>query len=253
MGSTHSQTTKKDVVVIPEFVDSLTLQFIKAFVLNIVQTQPHRMMPCKNHRPNSFNLYDPLFEAILFMKRPHLEHLLNQKLVPLAAMGRVYKRGARLPPHTDLAIQEYSVSLQIHQTRSNHVYVVDPVSREKQYLPLRDGDAVLIPGADITHGRDAFDDELLIQLVFHYVQPDHPDLGCPKYSNEFTYKHLLGDALFNELFANGLATGLANGLATGAHSCETPPGSAAERRRREASPRSWDPSASPRNCRIRRS
>ena len=248
MGSTHSQTTKKDVVVIPEFVDSLTLQFIKAFVLNIVQTQPHRMMPCKNHRPNSFNLYDPLFEAILFMKRPHLEQLLNQKLVPLAAMGRVYMRGAKLPPHTDLAIQEYSVSLQIHQTRSNHVYVVDPVSREKQYLPLRDGDAVLIPGADITHGRDEFDDELLIQLVFHYVQPDHPDLalsrGCLKYSNEFTYKHLLGDALFREFVASGL---------TGAHSCETPPSSAAERRRREASPRSWDPSASPRNCQIRRS
>lgn len=177
----------------------MTVEFIKSFVFNIIQTQPHRLIPCKNNRPSSFNVYDSMFETILFMKRPEIEALTNKQLLPFAAMARIYQNGARLPPHTDLRVQEYSISVQIMQTHENHLYVIDPTTHQKKYLPLQNGDGVLMKGHALTHGRDTFCGDLMIQLVFHYVSRDHPALTI-KHAPEFTYKCLIGDAEFRNLF-----------------------------------------------------
>jgi len=188
----------------PGFLDTIVVDLVSTYVRHIIETnRDDRLMPCTNFRPQSFNVYDPMFETILFMKTREVTRFLGLEegsLIPLAALGRVYFKGAQLPLHRDLGVQEHSVSVHIEQvcasgsgssssSSTNELYIIDP-EKGKRYIPMGPGDAVIIPGGRIEHGRDPFEGELMIQLIFHYVSANRQDLA--KHRREFTYAHMLG-------------------------------------------------------------
>jgi hypothetical protein len=193
--------------MVEHFLDVSMVEYIRTFVTTLCRDEPDRLQPCASHRPQCFNIYDRLFDTLLFAKRELVENICRCRLLPIAAMMRVYKKGSTLPVHTDLPLQECSISVHIYSSHCSEFYVVDPESRENIIIFMQPGDAVIVPGGFVHHGRLPFDGELLIQLIMHYASPDNPYIDTCLH--EFTYASYVTNP---RSFIDGLRLHLDEGL-----------------------------------------
>ena len=118
--------------------------------------------------PGSRAVYNYIpFLEILTQKTVDVSELIKETVLPTYCYARVYKNGNVLDGHTDRPSCEISLTVHLDGDKEWTIYMGDEV---KEYITLEPGDAVLYLGAEIYHGRDAYDGEKYSQCFLHYVR-----------------------------------------------------------------------------------
>jgi hypothetical protein len=125
--------------------------------------------------PNTLCAYgDPAFDGLLEYLRPRIEEHSGLRLSPTYSYFRLYKHGDTLKRHRDRPACELSVSLNIGQVPSE----AWPLFVEGNVGPygalLSPGDGLLYRGIDLSHWREPFPGNQLVQVFLHYVDRDGP-------------------------------------------------------------------------------
>ena len=122
--------------------------------------------------PQSFSpawYKDPLMTAILDLKLSTVEEESGLDLFPTYAYWRYYVFGATLKNHLDRPACEISVTACIKK------YDNWPLIVGTEEIELEEGDAVIYPGCDQTHGRPGvYKGEGMAQVFLHYVDQNGP-------------------------------------------------------------------------------
>jgi hypothetical protein len=125
--------------------------------------------------PNTLCAYgDPAFDGLLEYLRPRIEEHSGLRLSPTYSYFRLYKHGDTLKRHCDRPACEVSVSLNIGQVPSDAwpLYVEGNVGPYGALLSP--GDGLLYRGIDLSHWREPFPGNQLVQVFLHYVDRDGP-------------------------------------------------------------------------------
>jgi len=89
------------------------------------------------------------------------------KLLPSYSYGRVYTKFAHLKKHVDRPSCEISVTIQIGSDGTPW-----PIFMGEEKVLLKEGDAVLYKGTEVTHWREEFQGDWHSQIFLHYVKAD---------------------------------------------------------------------------------
>jgi hypothetical protein len=117
---------------------------------------------------------DNLMAAIL----PRVEYCTGLQLYPTYSFARVYQKGDRLPPHRDRAACEISVSLNLGQVpETPWALCVEDRNKVATSAMLKPGDGLIYRGVELTHWREPFQGERLVQSFLHYVDRNGPHAG----------------------------------------------------------------------------
>lgn len=152
----------------------LIKNFFSKEELNIFQIYCYNKMDEDKYRidTDSFSpawYNDPLMNALLDIKLPHVEKESSLKLFPTYAYWRYYIFGAFLSKHKDRPACEISVTACIKK------YDNWPIVVEGSSFELEEGDAVLYAGCDQKHWRPGtYKGEGMAQVFLHYVNQNGP-------------------------------------------------------------------------------
>lgn len=130
--------------------------------------------------------HDPACEALLERAWHLIENVIEDKLIPTYAYGRVYTNGNVLEKHTDRPACEISLTVQLLRT---HHYAW-PIYMGGKRFDLGECDGVLYKGCEVEHWRDVClgpDNYMSGQVFLHYVRENG------QYANE------AGDKRWQEL------------------------------------------------------
>tara|TARA_Y100000389_G_scaffold180631_1_gene195613 strand:+ start:494 stop:1120 length:627 start_codon:yes stop_codon:yes gene_type:complete len=144
---------------------------------------------CSLDGPTHCRYSDCMMESLLLHLTPKLEEHTNMKLIPTYSFYRVYKPGDYLKTHTDRPACEITVTvtLGIRYNDTPEGYKWDlygHINDKKQHLECEVGDALLVKGLDIPHGRDTFEAgpfSYHVQVFLHYVDANGPYAEEQKY------------------------------------------------------------------------
>ena len=116
----------------------------------------------------------PIFNSVAMMLIEKIESIVKTRVTFTYSYARFYTRGNSLLKHTDRRSCEYSITLNLFSTHDWDIFLNDtPVN-------LKQGDALLYAGSDLSHYRNVFEGDLCAQVFFHYVNPDGPHRDfCP--------------------------------------------------------------------------
>ena len=133
------------------------------------------------YKPNTYSKPDPqvpytptwvadsLMESLLKKKLSVVEKATNLKLFKTYSYWRYYVFGSQLINHTDRPACEVSITACISKTHSWPL-IVDGKNYE-----LEEGDGLVYPGCEVTHGRPGiFEGECMAQVFLHYVNQNGP-------------------------------------------------------------------------------
>jgi len=125
--------------------------------------------------PNTlFDYGDPAFDGLLEYLRPRIEESSGLSLSPTYSYFRLYKRGDSLKRHRDRPACEVSVSLNIGQVPSDAWPLYVEGGAGPYGALLSPGDGLLYRGIDVSHWREPFQGNRLVQAFLHYVDRNGP-------------------------------------------------------------------------------
>ena len=111
---------------------------------------------------------DPLL--CLFTEKMNQE--LDLDLVPTYYYQRTYLRGGAMAHHTDRPSCERSVTMNLGQSHSWPIYIINRETGKHTEFQAEPGDALLYMGCTQEHYRDSFEGDWYCQLFLHWVERD---------------------------------------------------------------------------------
>lgn len=118
---------------------------------------------------------DPIFDDVLEDFRPKVEEVSGIGLYPSYSYLRRYKTGDKLAPHIDRPACEISLTV----TLALRPQVPWPIWVESHGNPMEIsldvGDALLYRGTEVSHWRELFSGEQVVQVFLHYVDREGPN------------------------------------------------------------------------------
>jgi len=113
---------------------------------------------------------DPLCEAIMDFKIPHMEELTGLKLLPTYSYWRMYTFDSILGAHIDRPSCEISVTINI----ASNLKEPWPIWMDDKPIYLQPGDAAIYLGEQVKHERKPFRGDYNSQIFLHYVDKNGP-------------------------------------------------------------------------------
>ncbi|MDB5733752.1 MAG: hypothetical protein JWN16_389 [Alphaproteobacteria bacterium] len=135
---------------------------------------------------------DALLDTLMEELRPAVEFCTGLKLFPTYSYARIYRHGDELKPHHDRAACEISLSLNLGQVPADQPWALYVEGRDGAAANclLMPGDVLLYRGIDLTHWREPYAGQSLVQVFLHYVDQNGPHKG-----EKFDRRAALGDPL----------------------------------------------------------
>jgi hypothetical protein len=135
---------------------------------------------------------DAILDGLMEELRPAVEFCTGLKLFPTYSYARIYRHGDALAPHRDRAACEISLSLNLGQIPPDEPWALHVEGRDGDIATclLMPGDVLLYRGIDLTHWREPYAGQSLVQVFLHYVNQDGPHNG-----EKFDRRAALGDPL----------------------------------------------------------
>ena len=123
---------------------------------------------------------------------PALEAQTGLKLFLTYSYARIYKRGDALAPHRDRSACEISISVNLGQVPDAPwaLHVGDDGFAAR----LAPGDALIYRGCELTHWREPYEGDSVVQAFLHYVDQNGPHAG-----EKFDSRPSLGNAFQPEV------------------------------------------------------
>jgi len=119
-------------------------------------------------------LIDNLMNALL----PAVSYCTGLALYPTYSYARIYKAGDKLPPHRARRACEISLSLKLgQQPDTPWALCVEDSQKKAAAATLGPGDALVYRGIELTHWREPYQGEQLVQTFLHYVDQNGPNAG----------------------------------------------------------------------------
>lgn len=107
---------------------------------------------------------DKIMESLLLKKQNIMEKETNKKLLPTYSFWRMYTKYSDLKKHKDRESCEISVTVNIGSDGTPW-----PIFIEGTSVQLKQGDAVIYLGCELTHWREPFLGDWCAQCFLHYV------------------------------------------------------------------------------------
>lgn len=123
---------------------------------------------------------------------PALEAQTGLKLFPTYSYARIYKRGDALAPHRDRSACEISISVNLGQVPDAPWAL--HVGEDGFAALLAPGDALIYRGCELTHWREPYEGDSVVQAFLHYVDQNGPHAG-----EKFDSRPSLGNAFQPEV------------------------------------------------------
>lgn len=121
---------------------------------------------------------DPLIDNLMEGLRPAISYCTGLALHPTYSYARIYKAGDRLPPHRDRRACEISLSINLGQKPdAPWALCVEDRQKNSAAAMLNPGDGLIYRGIELTHWRDPYEGEELVQAFLHYVDQNGPHAG----------------------------------------------------------------------------
>jgi hypothetical protein len=134
---------------------------------------------------------DAVLDTLMEDLRPAVEFCTGLTLFPTYSYARLYRHGDQLPPHRDRAACEISLSLNLGQVPADRPWALHVEGPDgSAACLLMPGDVLLYRGIDLTHWREPYDGQSLVQVFLHYVDQNGPHSG-----EKFDRRAALGDPL----------------------------------------------------------
>ena len=131
----------------------------------------------KDHQaPNSPAIYNfkPFLE-LLCEKTPHINSLIEERVLPTYTYARIYKNGEVLNRHRDRPACEISLTVHLGGDKPWDIGIQKP-NGEEVSLNLNIGDAMLYLGCIADHWRDKpYEGQNYSQVFLHYVRSEGPN------------------------------------------------------------------------------
>ena len=125
--------------------------------------------------PGTPSVYGGLvLDGVMEDLRPVIEHCTGLHLFPTYSYGRVYKKGDILPKHRDRPACEISISLNLSQDPDEPWPLHVQLGQHDVPVKLKPGDALLYRGTELTHWREPYAGQSLVQVFLHYVDQHGP-------------------------------------------------------------------------------
>jgi hypothetical protein len=124
--------------------------------------------------PGAPSIYgDPVLDNQLERLVPLVEASTGKQIFPTYSYGRIYRRGDRLPRHTDRPSCEISMTVNIdHESEPWPLWLENRHGRWR--LEITRGSAVIYTGIDTVHWREPLIGEWAVQIFMHYVDQNGP-------------------------------------------------------------------------------
>jgi hypothetical protein len=119
--------------------------------------------------PRSPAIYDFLpFVRLLIEKIPHVEEVVEDKILPTYTYARMYRHDEILPLHEDRDACEISLTLNLD---ADEPWPILLKSRDGETVTVcqQPGDAIVYLGCQTPHWREPFKGHLCTQVFLHYV------------------------------------------------------------------------------------
>ena len=153
--------------LIKDFFNVHELMLLQKYCYNKLDANNDYVIDTQSFSPAWYK--DSLMTALLDLKLPRVEEECNLELFPTYAYWRYYIFGATLKNHLDRPACEISVTACIKK------YDNWPLIVGTEEIELEEGDAVIYPGCDQTHGRPGmYKGEGMAQVFLHYVDQYGP-------------------------------------------------------------------------------
>jgi hypothetical protein len=121
---------------------------------------------------------DAVIENLMALLLPRVEFCTGLQLYPTYSYARVYKKGDRLPPHRDRPACEISVSVNLGQVpEAPWALCIEDRNKVQTSALLKPGDGLIYRGIELTHWREPYTGERLVQSFLHYVDRNGPHAG----------------------------------------------------------------------------
>ena len=115
--------------------------------------------------PIGFSKYgDMLTETLMLRLLSIIEKEIDLKLIPTYSFFRLYKKGDKLPKHTDRPQCEISVSLCVGYIGEEQW----PLFIQGTPVYLEPGDLAIYRGIELVHWREPLEGEMQAQIFLHY-------------------------------------------------------------------------------------
>jgi alkylated DNA repair dioxygenase AlkB len=132
--------------------------------LNLTMSLGDRQVP----KSQAYYNYLPALE-LLCEKTPEISAAIGETVLPTYTYGRVYKKNATLPTHTDKKICEISVTLHLNGDAKWPIYIENS-QQQPIAVDLDPGDALVYLGCAAKHWREQFSGSTYAQFFLHYVK-----------------------------------------------------------------------------------
>jgi hypothetical protein len=155
--------------IIKNFLNESEINLLQNYCKNIHRTNTENFDFVQNNNGDTFMYNDPLMESLTVNKISLMEKESGLKLFPTYSFWRLYTYGAALDPHKDRPSCEISVTVQIDSDGTEW-----PIYMEDIPLVLKNGDAAIYYGTNVTHSRKEFTGDYHTQAFLHYVDQNGP-------------------------------------------------------------------------------
>jgi len=163
----NSTLIENNYLVIPNFISTARAKILADEFKNHCENNE---FPGDSQAPNSHSIYNHVsFLELLCEKTPEVSTLLEETVLPTYSYARVYKEGSVLEKHTDRDACEISLTLHLDGDYPWPIWIETP-QKEKKFVSLNPGDAMLYLGRIAPHWRDEYKGNYYSQVFLHYVR-----------------------------------------------------------------------------------
>ena len=112
------------------------------------------------------------FDSLITLLTPKINELLDLDLIPTYYYQRTYLRGSAMAHHSDRPSCERSCTLNIGQSHSWPIYIINRETGIPTEHIAEPGDCLLYMGCTQDHWRETFEGDWYMQIFLHWVERD---------------------------------------------------------------------------------
>ena len=177
-------------VIVPRLVDAGKVAAVRAHLEDRAARGTLRMMGDDTVPKTPCAYGDHVLDGLMQELCPAIEAHTGLALFPTYSYARIYKHGDTLAPHRDRPACEISISLNLGQTPDEPWALhLKGDTGEAAAAMLHPGDLLIYRGLDLTHWREPFAGQSMVQVFLHYVDQKGPHAG-----EKFDSRPTLGSA-----------------------------------------------------------
>lgn len=165
--SYSNQLLRDNYVIIPNFISSERARNLSKEFKDYAESNN---LPDDGQVTLSKVKYDYIsFLELLCEKTPEISNIIGETVLPTYTYARVYYKGAVLEKHTDRDACEVSLTVNLDGDYPWPIWIETP-EKEKRFVSLNPGDALLYLGCIAPHWRYAYEGNWYTQVFLHYVR-----------------------------------------------------------------------------------